>query len=63
VLLHLFGWLLTIAAISVGAPFWFDTLSRFVNIRGSGKPPASDKPRSATATATPAAPAPAGGQP
>jgi hypothetical protein len=33
------GWLLTIAAITVGAPFWFDTLSRFVNIRGTGKPP------------------------
>jgi hypothetical protein len=52
-LLHLFGWLLTIAAISVGAPFWFDTLSRFVNIRGSGKPPKSADPKpSATATAT-----------
>jgi hypothetical protein len=33
------GWLLTIAAISVGAPFWFDTLKRFVNIRGTGSPP------------------------
>ena len=59
-LLHLFGWLLTVAAISVGAPFWFDTLSRFVNIRGSGKPPASDEPKpTATATAT----AVAAGQP
>ena len=60
-LLHLFGWLLTVAAISVGAPFWFDTLSRFVNIRGSGKPPASGEPKpTATATATAVA---AGGQP
>jgi hypothetical protein len=60
-LLHLFGWLLTVAAISVGAPFWFDTLSRFVNIRGSGKPPVSDDPKpTATATATAVA---AGGQP
>ena len=33
---HLFGWLLSIAAVSLGAPFWFDTLSRFVNLRGSG---------------------------
>jgi hypothetical protein len=37
------GWLLTVAAISVGAPFWFDTLNRFVNIRGTGKPP-DEKP-------------------
>lgn len=49
VLLHLFGWLLTIAAISVGAPLWFDTLSRFVNIRGSGKPPKSGEPKPAAA--------------
>lgn len=33
---HLFGWLLSIAAVSLGAPFWFDTLSRFVNLRGAG---------------------------
>ena len=38
------GWVITILAISLGAPFWFDTLSRFVNIRSSGKPPASAKP-------------------
>ena len=35
---------MTILVISLGAPFWFDTLSRFVNIRSSGKPPASAKP-------------------
>ena len=33
---HLVGWLLSIAAVSLGAPFWFDTLSRFINLRGSG---------------------------
>jgi hypothetical protein len=33
---HLLGWMLSIAAVSLGAPFWFDTLSRFVNLRGSG---------------------------
>jgi hypothetical protein len=32
------GWLLTIIAISLGAPFWFDTLSRLSRLRGSGKP-------------------------
>jgi len=33
------GWLITILAVSLGAPFWFDTLSRFMNVRSSGKPP------------------------
>jgi hypothetical protein len=26
-------------AVSLGAPFWFDTLSRFMNVRSAGKPP------------------------
>lgn len=34
------GLLLTAIALSLGAPFWFDTLSRFVNVRGSGPAPA-----------------------
>ena len=33
------GWLITILAVSLGAPFWFDTLSRFMNVRSAGKPP------------------------
>ena len=33
-----FGWLLTIAAIMLGAPFWFDALSRLSRLRGTGKP-------------------------
>jgi hypothetical protein len=37
-LLTLLGWLLTILAISLGAPFWFDTLSRLSRLRSSGKP-------------------------
>ncbi len=32
------GWLLTAAAISLGAPFWFDLLNKFVNIRSTAKP-------------------------
>jgi hypothetical protein len=28
-----------VLAISMGAPFWFDTLSKFVNLRGAGIPP------------------------
>ncbi len=39
------GWILTICAVSLGAPFWFDTLNRFVNIRAAGR-----KPGEATAT-------------
>ena len=33
------GLILSGLAISLGAPFWFDLLSKFVNIRGSGPPP------------------------
>ncbi len=41
----LFGLGLTTLAVSLGAPFWFDLLSTFVNLRGAG-----DKPASSTAT-------------
>src|SRR5258707_2490727 len=34
---HLLGWLLTMVALSLGAPFWFDLLNKFMNIRNSGK--------------------------
>jgi len=37
---HLGGWLLTIMAMSLGAPFWFDVLSRLSRLRSSGKPEA-----------------------
>ena len=33
------GWLLTALAASMGAPFWFDMLNRFVNIRAAGPSP------------------------
>lgn len=36
----LIGWLLTIAAVSLGAPFWFDLLSKVSKLRGAGgRPP------------------------
>ncbi len=41
---HLPGWIITILAISLGAPFWFDFLNRFMNLRSSGR--AADEPRS-----------------
>jgi hypothetical protein len=34
------GLFLSALAVSLGAPFWFDLLSKFVSIRGSGPPPA-----------------------
>lgn len=39
ILLKILGLVLTGVAISLGAPFWFDLLSRIVNVRGSGPPP------------------------
>jgi hypothetical protein len=35
------GWLLTIAALSFGAPFWFDVLVKLVNIRNTTRKPLS----------------------
>lgn len=32
----LLGWLITAAAVSLGAPFWFDLLGKVANLRGSG---------------------------
>lgn len=32
----LLGWLITIAAVSLGAPFWFDLLGKVANLKGSG---------------------------
>jgi hypothetical protein len=32
------GWLLTAFAVSLGAPFWFDVLNKFVNFRTALKP-------------------------
>jgi hypothetical protein len=34
---HLLGFLVTAAAISLGAPFWFDVLNKLVDLRSSGK--------------------------
>jgi hypothetical protein len=35
---RLFGWLLTGCAVSLGAPFWFDLLNKFVVVRSTVKP-------------------------
>ena len=57
---RVFGWILTIFAVSLGAPFWFDLLNKFMNIRGAGKAPeeVTKKPKEIPA---PAAPGPAAG--
>jgi hypothetical protein len=48
VLRRLPGWLITIGALSLGAPFWFDLMSRLARLRGSGVP---ERPRSLSDTA------------
>lgn len=39
--LQVFGLILTILAIMLGAPFWFDILNKVANLRGTGPKPAS----------------------
>jgi hypothetical protein len=41
------GWLLTVIALSLGAPFWFDMLMKVVNVRTNGPKPArgADTPK------------------
>ncbi|GAX37461.1 hypothetical protein [Nodularia sp. NIES-3585] len=36
----IFGWFVSGVAIAMGAPFWFDLLGKFVNVRNAGKSPA-----------------------
>ena len=35
---HLWGWLLTALAVSLGAPFWFDVLNKIIVVRSTIKP-------------------------
>ena len=49
------GWLITALALTLGAPFWFDLLSKFINLRSAGKKPEintddADKPLAAAST-------------
>ena len=37
------GWLVTIVAISLGAPFWFDVLGRLARLRGTGNREGTEK--------------------
>jgi hypothetical protein len=48
---HGIGWILTAIAVSMGAPFWFDFLNRFMNIRNAGRAPDERKDKSRPAKA------------
>lgn len=43
----LLGWVVTAFAVNLGAPFWFDILSKFMAVRSSLKPPAKPENRPA----------------
>jgi hypothetical protein len=45
--LKLLGLIITIGAISQGAPFWFDILNKVTNLRAAGRPPKVEKPPTA----------------
>jgi hypothetical protein len=49
------GWLITAFAVSLGAPFWFDLLNKFINVRASGKAP-DEEPKSPEEVPQPAQP-------
>ena len=48
----LIGFLITALAITLGAPFWFDLLNRFVNIRAGGNKPSEDSGSSNSSAAS-----------
>jgi len=52
ILLHILGLLFTAAAVTLGAPFWFDMLNRFMNIRSAGRAPDEPRDKSSPAPAT-----------
>ena len=60
---HLLGWLLTAIAISMGAPFWFDLLNRFIAVRSTLKPQTADGAAQAIAPPQPIAVTLAAGPP
>ncbi len=44
VLMTLLGWFITAIAVSLGAPFWYDTLNKLVDLRSAGKKPSATLP-------------------
>ena len=41
---HLLGWIVSMFAVSLGAPFWFDMLNKVISIRSTGRAP-EEKPK------------------
>jgi len=37
------GLIASVLAVSLGAPFWFDTLNKVINVRGAGIPPGESR--------------------
>jgi hypothetical protein len=60
---HLFGWVLSAFAVALGAPFWFDTLNRFINLRAAGQKPKVEAPAQPAVAGTAAAAAAAAAVP
>ncbi|KPF73714.1 hypothetical protein IP88_08605 [alpha proteobacterium AAP81b] len=60
VMLHLAGLTLSVALLSLGAPFWYETLSRFIKLRSvlSGKDDEARKERQLTSNAVGKVPPP-----
>lgn len=52
---HLIGWIISIFAVSLGAPFWFDMLNRVISIRSAGRAP-EEKPKSPETVPSPREP-------
>lgn len=40
---HIPGWIVTILAICIGAPFWFDILNKITNLRSTGPKPGKEE--------------------
>jgi len=55
-LAKLIGLMLTAVAITLGAPFWFDTLSKLARLRNTGPPPPTTDPARAEAPQPPPEP-------
>lgn len=51
-LMKIVGLGVSILAVSLGAPFWFDVLSKIVNVRATGKPPQQKQSSGKKAAAT-----------
>ncbi len=52
------GWLITALALTLGAPFWFDLLNKFISLRSSGSKPTDSDSNSSASDTTQAQPQP-----